>query len=185
MSEINDYELIGKYLKGDEKSLELLIQKYLKPIYYFVYGYIKNDKEAEDITQEVFVRAWKKLKQFKKENNFNSWIFAIAKNASIDFLRKRKDIPISAFDNDGGNALIDNLCDLNPATDKLMENYSDQKSIGEAVEMLAPDYQTVFKMHYEKQLNFREIAEILGDSINTIKSRHRRAVLILKNILSI
>ena len=86
-------QLVRDYLKGDENSLEILIGQYLKPIYSFIYRYVGNASEAEDITQEVFVRVWKNLKKFDQNKKFKTWIFGIAKNASIDWLRKK----ISAF----------------------------------------------------------------------------------------
>ena len=92
---IEDKILIQQYLKGDEKSLEILIARYLKPIYSFVYKNVGNPSEAEDITQEVFIKIWKNIKKFDQNKNFKPWIFQIAKNTSIDFLRKKKSIPFS------------------------------------------------------------------------------------------
>ena len=93
MQNYSDEQLVARYLRGDEKSLEFLIQQYLKPIYSFVYKYVGNPQEAEDITQEVFVRMWKYIKKFDQRKKFKTWIFSIAKNAAIDFLRKKKPYP--------------------------------------------------------------------------------------------
>ena len=87
---ITDEQLVAQYLKGDEKSLELLIQKYLNPIYSFVLQYTKERDEAEDLTQEVFVKVWKNINKFKSEYKFKTWLFTIAKNTSLDFLKKKK-----------------------------------------------------------------------------------------------
>ena len=84
-----DKKLIQQYLKGDEKSLEILVVKYLKLIYSFVYKNVGNPAEAEDITQEVFIKVWKNMKKFDQNKSFRPWIFQIAKNTSIDFLRKK------------------------------------------------------------------------------------------------
>ena len=65
----SDEQLIFNYLKGDEKSLEILIKKYLKAIYNFVYRYVENSQEAEDITQETFVKAWRNLKKFNPQKS--------------------------------------------------------------------------------------------------------------------
>ena len=86
----SDKQLIINYLKGDEKSLELLIQSYLKPIYSFVYRCTGNTQDAEDVTQEVFVKVWRNLKKFDQRKSFKTWIFAIAKNTAFDHLKKRK-----------------------------------------------------------------------------------------------
>ena len=86
----SDEQLINNYLKGDEKSLEILIHRYLKPIYNFVYRYVNNKQEAEDVTQEVFVKTWRNLKKFKRNKSFKTWIFSIAKNTAIDSFKKKK-----------------------------------------------------------------------------------------------
>ncbi len=101
----DDRQLIYDYLKkGDEKSLEILIQRYLKPVYGFAYRYVGNVQEAEDIAQEVFVKVWKNLKKpalslskgfDPKKGNFKAWIFTIAKNTAFDFLKKKKSLQFS------------------------------------------------------------------------------------------
>ena len=83
-------QLIANYLKGDQESLEILVRQYLKVIYSFVFRYVGNAEDAEDITQEVFVRVWRNLKRFNQEQSFKTWLFAIAKNAALDFLKKKK-----------------------------------------------------------------------------------------------
>lgn len=97
MLTIADEILIKKYLQGDEKSLEILIQRYLKPIYSFIYRFIGNKQDAEDVTQEVFVKAWRNFKKFDQEKKFKTWIFSIAKNTAIDFLKKRRQFRFLSF----------------------------------------------------------------------------------------
>ncbi len=163
-----DQELIAKYLAGDEESLEILIKKYLKPIYGFVYRYVRNSQDAEDITQETFVKAWKNLRKFDPEKSFKTWIFSIAKNTSLDFLKKKKTIPLS--DN-----IIETLADPVPFTPEL--------SLTDILEKLPPKYQTVLSLRYNGHFSFREIAEVLKESIDTIKTRHRRGIARLKKFL--
>jgi RNA polymerase sigma-70 factor, ECF subfamily len=187
-----DINLVNQYLQGDEESLEVLVKKYFKQIYAFIYRYTGNSLEAEDITQEVFVRMWKNIKRFDRERNFKTWLYAIAKNAAIDFFRKhrlatgeRKIVPFSAFENeDGSNFVFDNLADSKPTAHEILERRSLVQSISLAAGKLSKKYRTVLSFYYKKQLNFREIAELLNQSINTVKSNHRRAIIALKNILS-
>ncbi len=188
----SDQQLIASYLAGDEKSLEILIHSYLKPIYSFVLRYVGNEQEAEDITQEVFVRAWRNLKKFDQKKKFKTWIFSIAKNASIDFLKKKKAIPFSEFSArgetsplwGGENDFAETLADPAPLPDKIFE----QSSIGEALNTvmshLTPKYRMVLFLRYNDHFTFREIAEALGEPLNTIKSRHRRAIILLKKLLT-
>ena len=180
----SDEQLIANYFAGDEKSLEVLILRYLKSIYNFVYRYVNDEHEAEDITQEVFLKMWRNLKKFKKGKNFKTWLFTIAKNTAIDFLKKKKIIPFSEFEKeDGENKFIETLVDPAPSLDEIFEKTEIDEKIYNAINQLPLKYQIVLFLYYNDQLTFQEIAEILGESINTVKSRHRRALFILKKIL--
>jgi len=175
--EITDQELIKKYLKGDEKSFEILIEKYLKLAYNFVYKNVGNPADAEDITQEVFVKVWKNLKKFDQSKTFKPWLFQIAKNTSIDFLRKKKSIPFSRFENDKGqNVLTENLSAPLP---NLTEAISDKETIATAMGDLKEKEQNVIELRHKQGMSFKEISGILKESINTVKSRYRRS---LKNM---
>ncbi|MFH1129660.1 MAG: RNA polymerase sigma factor [Patescibacteria group bacterium] len=173
--ERNDDNLIKEYLDGDEKSFEILVQQYLKLIYNFVYRKINNVAEAEDITQEIFLKVWRNIKKFDQDKKFKSWIFTIAKNTAIDWLRKKKSLPFSAFDDEhGNNSLINKLIGKN----NIIEN-----NLAYALEELSPDYQKIISMHHDHAFSFKEIAETIGESINTTKSRYRRAIVKLKQII--
>ena len=178
-------QLIVNYLKGDEKSLEILIENHLKPIYGFVYRYVNNSQEAEDITQEVFLRTWRNLKKFNhKKGNFKTWIFTIARNAALDFLKKKKVASFSDFVNEEGeSALVETLADPNPLLNEILERAEDAKNFNLILGKLPVAYQTLLSFYYNEQFNFREIAEVLNEPINTIKSRHRRAILMLRKLL--
>jgi RNA polymerase sigma-70 factor (ECF subfamily) len=180
----SDQKLIANYLAGDEKSLEILIHRYLKPIYSFVYRYVGNEQEAEDITQEVFVKAWRNLKKFDRNKSFKTWIFTIAKNTSIDWLRKKKTIPFSEFENEKGeNKFIERLADPTSLFDELLERVGIEEMLNAAINQLAPKYRMVLFLRYNDHFTFREIAGILGESLNTIKTRHRRSIAILRKLL--
>lgn len=181
----SDEKLIADYLIGDEQSLELLIGQYLKPIYSFVSRYVGNRQEAEDITQEVFVRVWRNLNKFDQEKNFKTWIFSIAKNASLDHLKKKRAIPFSEFDQaDGGNLVTDTLADPAPLPLALLEKADMAKMLNMAIEKLSPQYRMVLFLRYNDHFNFREIAESMKEPLHTIKSRHRRALIKLKELLT-
>ncbi|MGA2418331.1 MAG: sigma-70 family RNA polymerase sigma factor [Candidatus Staskawiczbacteria bacterium] len=174
----DDKKLIQEYLEGDEKSLEILIKKYLKPIYSFTYKNVGNSAQAEDITQEVFIKVWKNMKKFDQKKNFKSWIFQIAKNTSIDFLRKKKSIPFSKFENEKGqNVLLENI---SAAPSNIIENLSDKKILVAAMEGLNDKEQKVISLRHNEGMSFKEIAEIFEESINTVKSRYRRALTNMK-----
>ncbi|MDD2678165.1 MAG: sigma-70 family RNA polymerase sigma factor [Candidatus Pacebacteria bacterium] len=180
----NEKKLIGQYLKGDEKSLEVLISQYLKPIYSFVYRYVGNAFDAEDITQEVFVRMWQNIKKFDQKRNFQSWIFGIAKNAAIDFLRKKKALPFSVFeDKKGNNVFLETLASQSPLPDALWEKDDLASKIASAIKKLSFKYQKVLSLYYYENLTFKKIAVLSGEPLNTIKSQHRRALINLRKAL--
>ncbi len=183
--DVSDQQLITDYLKGDEKSLEILIHRYLKPIYSFVYRYVNNAQEVEDITQEVFIKTWRNIRKFDQNRKFKTWIFSIAKNTSIDWIRKKKTVPFSNFENEEGeNTLIKNLTDPAPLPNEIFEQAGIIEILNYTIQHLSPKYRMVLFLRYNDHFNFREIAEILSESLNTVKSRHRRALILLKKLLA-
>lgn len=202
MPNYSDEQLVAKYLvNGDEKSLEILINRYLKPIYSFVFRYVGDGEAAEDITQEAFVKVWKNLKKFDpflrgKQNKssapnrtcsgsaFKTWIFSIAKNTSIDWLKKKKAIPFSNFENEEGeNLLTGILADPAPLPNEILERVGITETVNAAMTQLAPKYRMVLFLRYNDHFTFREIAQVFGEPLHTIKSRHRRALAQLKKLL--
>jgi RNA polymerase sigma-70 factor, ECF subfamily len=181
----SDQQLIAGYLAGDEKSLEVLFGKYLKLIYSFAYRYVGGGQDAEDVTQEAFMKVWRNLKKFDQQKNFKTWVFAIAKNTAIDFLKKKRAIPFSEFENEEGeNIITETLADPSPLPNELLEKADMRQMLTLAMEMLSPKYRMVLFLRYNDHFSFKEIAESLSEPENTIRSRHRRALIMLKNLLS-
>ena len=104
-----EQKLIADYFSGDTKSLDLLIAKYLDVVYRLVFCYVKNAADADDLTQEVFVKVWRHLKSFETGKSFKNWVLAIAKNTALDFLKKKKDLPLAAFNDTYVDELLNNL----------------------------------------------------------------------------
>jgi len=178
MKNFTDEQLVKNYLKGDEKSLEELVRRYLPLIYNFSRRYSGDADNASDIAQEVFVKVWKNLKKFDTAKNFRVWLFTIAKNTALDWLKKK-------------NALPSSLLNENEEGENLAENFVDEiykKSLSQnlslAIEKLPPKYSSIINLYHIKGLNFREIADFLRESINTVKSRYRRGLILLKKKLS-
>lgn len=172
------------HLKNDDKALELLISPYLKPIYGFIFQFVKNAPDAEDITQEVFIKAWRNLKKIK-QIKFKAWLFSVARNTAIDFLRKKRAIPFSDFENETGeNILINNLEDEADLPDEILAKQDLAKKLNDAIEQLPLPYRLTLLLHYKENLTFQEISECLDEPLNTVKSRYRRALIQLKNLLA-
>lgn len=183
MENYSDEKLVRNYLKGNEESLEVLVRKYLKPIFSFVFRLVENSQEAEDITQEVFVKAWRNLKKFNQKQSFKTWLFTIAKNTCLDWLRKKKEILFSELERKEKKTLIQNIPDLKPLPDEIFERKDLANLFKEALEKLPLKYKIVLLLRYNDHLTFRQISEIFKEPLNTVKSRHKRAIIQLKKLL--
>jgi len=181
---LTDEQLVVGYLAGDEMALEILIKRYLKPIYSFSFRFVGNSQEAEDITQETFVKVWKNLKKFDQNKKFKTWIFAIAKNTCLDWQKKKRAISFSELEHrDKDRSFVENIPDTNLLPNKILERIDIVNFLNKALEALSPKYRMVLFLRYNDHFTFREIAESLGESIDTIKTRHRRGIAILRKLL--
>jgi|SRR3989344_3254379 len=181
--EPSDAKLILGYFSGDEKALEILFGRYFKQVYRFAHSYSKNSEDAEDITQKTFLKAWRNLKKFDQSKNFKTWIFSIAKNSAIDFLRKKKEILFSELENtDGENMIAETLADTTLLPTELSEKTEKFYGLALAVGKLPQKYGEIISLRYGADLSFSEIARFLGEKLNTVRSRHRRGILMLKSV---
>ena len=176
--DLSDKQLIINYLGGDNNSLDILVERYLKYIYNFVYKNVGDQASAEDITQEVFIKVWKNIRKFDQKKSFKPWIFQIAKNTSVDFLRKKKAIPFSRFENEKGqNILIENIV-AKPLS--LLESFDNKRTLAVALSGLTIDERKLINLRHNDGMSFKEISEVFKKPINTIKSRYRRIVMGLR-----
>jgi RNA polymerase sigma-70 factor, ECF subfamily len=182
--EKTDEKLVEEFLSGDEKALEMIIERYLKPLYNFSYQMTGNKEASEDITQDVFVKMWKKIRSFDTEKKFSTWVFAIAKNTAYDFLKKKKTIPFSTFENENKESFLEYIEDETILhSHELLQNMDNAKDARELLVSLPVETRTILSLHYLQGFSLIEIAEILGHPSNTVKSRYRRAILQLRQQL--
>ena len=179
MDSFTDEQLTAKYLKKDEKALEELVKRYLPLIFGFVKKYTGNQDNASDITQEVFVKVWKNIKSFDQTKSFRTWIFTIAKRTAIDELRRQKAIPFSALQEEG---FENSIVDESPSVLDQIFLQQQSKELSMALAKLPAHYNSVIRL-YNNGLNFREVAAKLMEPLNTVKSRYRRGLALLKKLL--
>lgn len=183
MQNLDDKQLVSLAKKGNSDALETLVARYLKLVYSFVFTYAKNRDDAEDITQEVFVKVWKHLDKYDAEKEFRPWLYQIAKNTAFDLFKKKSAIPFSEFENEQGDSwLTQGLADSSPQPQILTDRSLLGESLASALKELSPKYSEIISQYHIEELNFREISERSKESINTVKSRYRRAVAKLKEI---
>ena len=184
--EKNDEQLISDYLEGDEKALAILVDRHLTAVYNFAFSLTHDAQAADDIAQESFIKAWKNIRRFLPTKNFQTWMFSIARNTAIDWLRKKKEVAFSAFENERGeNPLVAALADNNPLPHELLEMAKDAVYVQRLLETLNPLYRDVLALRYESDLTFAGIGEILKRPLHTVKSQHRRAVASLRRALEV
>lgn len=184
MNNPTDEQLVEAYLKGDSQALNLLIKRYLTPIFNYALSFVKDAALAEDIAQEVFVKAWKKIKKFNHQYKFKNWLYAIAKNTCLDYFKKNKTINFSELDFLDDNLLFENLIKeaaASPQAELARTQAADM--VRAAVAKLPEIYKKTIKLHYLNGFKFREVAAILKESIETVKSRNRRALICLKKLI--
>jgi len=178
-----DKILVEEYLNGDNSAFEKLVKKYLKPIYNFTYQFIKDRAQADDLTQETFVKAWKNIKKFDKEKSFKTWLFVIAKNSTFDYFKKKKTIPFSSFKINDENNKLEEIAEDSALPDEIAEVKDLEKRLKEKIEKIPSKYAIILLLHYKNDFTLKEVAEIIGRPYNTVKVYHQRGLMQLKKVL--
>ena len=130
----NDQQLIADYLNGDDGAITILIDRHLKTVFNFTYRLIGKQEEAENIAQETFLKMWRNLKKYRQGENFKTWLFTIARNTAIDWLRKKKSIAFSNFENEKDeNAFAESLTDPEPLPDEIFARAEEKTLLDNAL----------------------------------------------------
>jgi len=180
-----DSEIVQQALSGDQKAFALLLKKYKGAIYGLIYKMVQDKRETEDLVQETFIKAFSALKSFNAEYAFSTWLFKIASNNCIDFLRKKRlmtmsiDKPTESKDGTVVKEFPDPI--INPE----MQLIEDEKKtiIDKAIENLPKKYRMAILMRHKEEKSYEEIAEILDIPLGTVKARIFRAREKLKKYL--
>lgn len=179
-----DSLLVEVCLGGDELAFKKLLDKYLQPIHNFLYYLVRDRIQAEDLAQETFVKVWKNLRRFDQEKSFKTWLFAIAKNTALDFLKKKKTTPFSFFSDEDGNNKLENIPENAILPDEILERKDIEAEMEKALSQIPEKYSVILTLHYKEDFSLAEIAQILDRPYNTIKAYHQRALTKLKKALS-
>lgn len=182
-----DYRLVKAAIGGDQKAYAQLMDRYRDSIYFMLLKMVNNRDDADDLTIEAFGKAFNKLHQYTPNYAFSTWLFKIASNNCIDFIRKKKKKQLLSLDkplegNDGGEMTMD----VPSGTLDPEETYiKEQKKIlmHGVVEKLKPRYRTLVELRYFKEFSYEEIAQELDLPLGTVKAQLFRAREFLYNIL--
>ncbi|MDI3528145.1 MAG: hypothetical protein PWR03_2329 [Tenuifilum sp.] len=184
-----DLVLVERALKGDQKAFAELMDRYRDAIYFMLLKMVNNKSDAEDLTLEAFGKAFKNIHQYTPNYAFSTWLFKIASNNCIDFIRKRKANHISieqGTEDEEGNSLspssviASNILD---PEEKLIKKQN-IKLVQDVVAKLKPRYRKLVELRYFKEYSYEEIAEELNLPLGTVKAQLFRARELLSNILN-
>lgn len=184
-SKAEDVILIKSALAGEQSSYDRLMKKYYNLIQSLVYRMIFNKEDVEDLTQEAFIKAFNSLHKFDREFAFSTWLYKIATNNCIDYLRKKKlttfsiDKEISSEDDD----LRFEIPDEEHKPDKRVMNEQREKIIEQAINSLPDKYKKVIVLRHKEEKDYEEIAEELKIPLGTVKAHLFRARELLNKFL--
>jgi len=182
---LKDKELVKKFIEGDKSALEVLIKRHKERVYTYIFFIVKNEKLAEDIFQDTFIKVIKSLRKgkYNEQGVFVSWVIRIAHNLTIDYFRKDSRMP--TYSNDV-NSEID-IFNSKKFSEETIEDEMIKKQIAvdvrNLVEELPDEQKEVILLRHFGNLSFREIAEQTNVSINTALGRMRYALINLRKLI--
>lgn len=167
-----DMDIIALVLKGDHNAYATLVERYQNFVFTIVLRYIKSREDAEEVSQDVFVKAYRSLAAFKGDAKFSTWLYTVATTTCITFLRKKK-LEVHSLDNERVFEVADNV------DSGMSANQVEQKSrvnmVNEAIKMLSADDAQIITLFYKGEQTLDEIAHILGKEPNAVKVQLHRA----------
>ncbi|MBN7815102.1 sigma-70 family RNA polymerase sigma factor [Algoriphagus pacificus] len=185
---LEDFALIDKAVQDkDQQAYASLMKRYKKAVYFMILKMIRDADDAEDLTMEAFAKAFKNLERFKKDYTFSTWLFRIATNNTIDFIRKKKLKTMSlnnTLTDDGGNSVnIDVEDDDNNPQDEYIRTQRIEM-VRIFVDKLPAKYRKLVQLRYFDELSYEEIAQELDKPLGTVKAQLHRSRELLYEIAS-
>ena len=182
-----DLDLVDSALSGSQRAYTQLLSAYRENIYFMMFKMVNNRDDAEDLTIEAFGKAFKRLDQYRPDFAFSTWLFKIASNNCIDFLRKKKKATLVSLDQgysneDGDESAIDIEEDnLNPEQAFMKEQRKEE--MHKIVDQLKPKYKQLVELRYFNEMSYEEIADELSLPLGTVKAQLFRARDLMYEIL--
>lgn len=176
---LEDFDLIDKaVIEKDQQAYATLMKRYKKAVYFMILKMIRDADDSEDLTMEAFAKAFKNLHRFKKDYTFSTWLFRIATNNTIDFIRKKKLKTMSlntTLSDDGGNSVnIDVEDDDNNPQDEFIKSQRIEM-VRIFVDKLPDKYRRLVELRYFQELSYEEIAQELEKPLGTVKAQLHRS----------
>lgn len=168
----SDSEIISQVLKGDQNSYALLVERYKSYVFTLTLRFTKSREDAEEVSQDIFIKAYRSLADFRGTAKFSTWLYTIVNTTCITFLRKRR-LDVQSLDDERTFELADSQDSGFRANQ--VEQKSRQNMVNQAITMLNPDDAEIITLFYKNEQSLEEIGQILGLEVNTAKVRLHRA----------
>ncbi len=183
---LKDYELVESAKKGDQSAYSAIMVRYREPIYYLVLRMVRNESDAEDLSIEAFEKAFNKLEQYTPQFAFSTWLFRIASNHCIDFIRKKK-LKTTSIDNaveDGeGQSLSIQVGDTTKDPEEKFIEHQKIELMRDYVSKLEEPYRTLVDLRYFKEWSYDEIAAEKQLPLGTVKAQLFRSRALLADLI--
>ena len=177
--------LVRRAAGGDPDAFEELVTAYEKQVYHLALRMTANPDDAMDLSQETFLRAWRGLASYRSDSAFSTWLYRLASNVCIDFLRrqkKQKVVPLYHTDDEEEEREL-SLPQPGPGPEEQILRQLEQEQVAQALAQLEPEYRQALTLCVIQGLSYTEIAQVLGIKEGTVKSRIARAREKMRNIL--
>src|SRR6476659_8037128 len=171
-TEPNDMDIISRVLQGDSAAYASLVQRYQNFVFTIVLRYVKSREDAEEVAQDVFVKAYRSLADFKGASKFSTWLYTVATTTRLTALRKKK-LDVQSLDNEHVFERADTIdSGMNANT---IEQKSRVEMVNQAILLLSADDAQVLTLFYKGEQTLEEIAQICGKEVNAVKVQLHRA----------
>ena len=163
--DLEDIYWINEILEGKTEIYRSLVDKYKNSVFSLVLGMLKNREEAEEAAQDIFLKVYKALSQFKKESKFSTWLYRIAYNECLSLLRKRKKVSVSL------NSMHELQADINDDGERWQDHELKSAALHEALSKLQDNERGLIHFYYFENMPVSEISGITGLSVSNVKIR--------------
>ncbi len=184
-TKVSDKELISRYLRSNQASLEKLITRHKNKVFAYILMIVKDKELADDIFQDTFIKVINTIKagSYKEEGKFIQWVMRIAHNLIIDHFRKSKRIPVVDNSNQDFD-IFDTISLTDASVEERMVTEQIHEDVRKLIEYLPPEQKEVLFMRHYSDMSFKDIAEQTNVSINTALGRMRYALINLRKLIA-
>lgn len=178
--QVEDSEILKKFAQENtrDEAFRLLLSKYQQKLYWHIRRMVISHDDTDDLVQDVFLKVWKSLSNFRSDSQLYTWLYKIATNESITFLKRKKIRNSVSIDDDNGKNLVEKL-----AESPYFDGDKAQMKLQKALLTLPEKQRLVFNMKYFDDLKYEDISEILGTSVGALKASFHIAVKKIEQLL--